>query len=1156
MPARRSFSRSLAMAILLLAGIAGAKAQDIMRFEHLTVDDGLSQNEVTAVLQDSLGFLWFGTPDGLNRYDGYEFVVFQFDPTEVTSISDNRITALLETSDGTLWVGTSDGLNRFDPEMATFTSFGREPGNATKLGISRISALLEDMSGQIWIGHSDPDNPEIGGLSRLDPLSGQAEWFELSSGENAVPVHSLAETNDGVIWVGTADGLRRFDPASNAFTTIRHDPADPNSPAGNDIRELFVDSEGQLWLGYWGDGLDCFNPASGEVLRHRPGGTDFDLGSGFISSVAQSSDGFMWIGTVDPSGSSSSSLHRYDPKSQSFQRIRHDPESETTIGAGTVRAVLEDRSHVLWVATDLGGLSRYDQVTQFIPHYFPTDQPTGLASPIVTAFLEQDKENIWVGTAVGLELFDRISNRFRHYRHRPGTSASLSDDHVTALAEWTDETIWVGTEHGLNRFNTTTGRSRRYLQDFSSEVENLESRVTALYSDTARNQLWIGTAHGLERMDVPTDVITHFHSDTDNASTLSSDQIVSLYSSQEWPNQLWVGTENGLNSVDLNSGEVVTFEADARKPLALSHRYVTALSTLPADSNALWVGTLAGGLNRLDIETGEFRRFTRRNSGLPGNTIYGIQPDGQGYLWLATNGGLVCFDPSNPEDVRTYGVELGVQSRQFNVGASYKTPRGEIALGGNNGFNIFSPSGFRDSPYVPKVVLTGYSIDGRLQTSSPDAILLVDEINLAHDQNDVTFEFVGLQFSRPEQNRYRVRLDRNGGDSTEWRDVGTQRTATYANLPPGRYTFDVQGSNSDGVWSNESARMLMRITPPWWQTWWFRIFAVVAVVGIAIITYKRRIRLIAQRNHELEELVTERTEELEQQTSALESKNDELEATLGQLRTAQTQLVQSEKLASLGRMTAGVAHEIKNPLNFVNNFAQLSEELTEELRTELASSADRNVGDVMDEVDHILGDLALNASKIAEHGRRADGIVKSMLLHAQGSSGDPEPTNLHTLLDETIDLVIHGSGAGGDGMPINIKRDYDEGLGDVIIVRQAIGRVVLNLMENAVYAMRENPSRESDRVPAITVRTADLGKEIRIVVEDNGPGIPEEVRLRLFEPFFTTKPSGEGTGLGLSLAHDIVQSHRGQISAASTPGEGTSFTILLPKHRAPFEGAD
>ncbi len=1145
--------RACALLLLLAPGWAGA--QDLVRFEHLTIDDGLSQNEVSAALQDSLGFLWIGTSGGLNRYDGYEFAVFQLDPADPTSISGNQITALMQATDSTLWVGTTEGLNRYDREMVTFTVFRNEARNPATIASNRISALHEDASGKIWIGHANPDDPTVGGLSRLDPLSGHIERMALTSGEESLPVYAFAETTDGVLWIATGDGLYRYDTVAKAVTSLSHNPEDANSLAGDDIRELLVDSEGLLWIGLWGEGLDCYDPASGEFTHHEPGPEGTQLNSGYISAIGQTRDGILWVGTANPNGAASASLHRYDFKS--FSRFSHDPNRETTVGPGTVRAIVEDSAHMLWVATDLGGICRFDQVTQPIPHFFPVSGDlSSLSSADVSSFLDEGKDILWVGTDEGLDRFDRFNGAFGHHRHRPGSPSSLSDDRVTALAAWRGDTMWVGTENGLNRFDRASGVFRNYAVNDGTGEEGTDNAVRALYADTQRNQLWIGTGHGLVRMDVTTGEITHVHGDPDNASVISDDQIVALYASEDIPHTLWVGTENGLNSVDLESGEISQFTADARNPDALSHRQVTSVSTLPGDSNALWVGTLAGGLNRLDLATGTFQRFTRRNSGLPGNAIYSIQPDDDGLLWLATNQGLVCFDPSRSSLVRVYGTDAGVQSRQFNVGASYRTQRGEIALGGSNGFNIFSPKDFRDSPYAPKVVITGYQVDGRAQAAAAEAVLLAEEITLPHDQNDLAFDFVGLHFSRPEENQYRVRLERKVGDSTEWRELGTQRTTTYANLTPGRYTFFVQASNGDGVWSQQTASVRVRITPPWWRTWLFRIFALFLVVGIGVAAYRRRIRRIAARNHELEELVTERTEELEQKTGALESKNEQLNATLGQLRTAQSQLVQAEKLASLGRVTAGVAHEIKNPLNFINNFAQLSEELAEELRHELAASADRPASEVLGDVDAILTDLALNSAKIAEHGRRADGIVKSMLLHARGTSGDPEPTPLHTLLDETIGLVVHGSGSGGDGVPVNVEKDYDERIGDVTIVRQAIGRVVLNLLENAVYAMRKHTASAVDYVPTVSLRTVDLGENVRIVVKDNGPGIPDDVLLRLFEPFFTTKPTGEGTGLGLSLAHDIILSHQGEITVASSAEDGTTFTIVLPKKLEELAGAE
>ena len=273
-----------AFGTLLLVGALGASARDLVRFEHLTIDSGLSQNDVTAVLQDSLGFFWVGTSGGLNRYDGYEFVVFQFDPTDTTSITDNRITALLETADSTLWVGTADGLFRYDPDSVAFTANRHNRRNEATLAFNSISTLHEDASGRIWIGHADAEDPEVEGISRLDPHSGQAERLAISSRNEATSAYAFAETPDGTIWVGTADGLLRYDAAADTFTTLRHDPAEPNSLAGNDVRELFVDSVGRLWVGLWREGLDCYDPASGIVDHHKPGPTSIELSSGYLKA--------------------------------------------------------------------------------------------------------------------------------------------------------------------------------------------------------------------------------------------------------------------------------------------------------------------------------------------------------------------------------------------------------------------------------------------------------------------------------------------------------------------------------------------------------------------------------------------------------------------------------------------------------------------------------------------------------------------------------------------------------------------------------------------------------------------------------------------------------------------------------------------------------
>ncbi|NNF59086.1 MAG: hypothetical protein HKN04_12700, partial [Rhodothermaceae bacterium] len=1119
---------------VLAAVAAGGRAQP--RFVHLTVDDGLSQNAVSSLLQDQHGFLWIGTEDGLNRYDGYTFTVFTYDPADSTSISDNRIGALLEGRDGLLWVGTADGLNRFDPATATFRVFHSDPTDATSLAAPRVAALHEDSRGRIWIGHGQRNDTGIGGLSRLDPETGEIERLLGGVGPSInepTPVWDFAETPDGTLWIATGRGVLRYNAANDTFTPLLHDPDDSNTLAADDVRALHVDGDGLLWIATWGGGLDCLDPANGRIEHHRAGTDGTALASDYVSALGRTYDGMLLIGTSVP-GERSATLHQYDYKT--FERIAHDPSRPESLGPGRVRAILEDHARVLWIGTAGGGLSKFDQASRPIPHFVPDPgDPQSLVSPVVTAFLDEDKLTMWVGTDQGLERFDRFREEFEHLRHDPNNSNSLTDDHVTALARGADGMLWVGTRAGLNRVDPVSRRVRRYRHDPGDRTSLTSNTVHALQVDSA-GTVWVGTDAGLNRLDPRTGEIEAFrHNPADNRS-LSDDDVMVLFARPDEPEILWVGTDGGLNRFDTATRQATRYQDDPADPGALSHRHVTALAARPGEPDILWVATLAGGLNRLDVRTGRVQRFTRRTSRLPGNTIYGLVPDDTGALWLATNRGLVCFEPASSE-VRVYDVDRGVQSRQFNPGAAYRTPRGELAFGGINGFNVFAPDDFRDSPFAPQVTLTSYRVRNEEASGLPGALplLRLDGLDLSHNRNDLLFEFVGLHFARPERNQYAVRLD---GYDDDWREVGTQRRAAYANLPPGRYVFRVKAANSDGVWSEDEASALnVIIAPPFWATWWFRLIAALTVIGLGVAIYKQRVRAIAARNRELEALVAERTGELHEQKLAAETKSVELAATLAQLQTTQTQLVQSEKLASLGRLTAGVAHEIKNPLNFVNNFAQLSEELTEELRTELAAVADRPVAEVLDELKPIIDDLALNAEKIAEHGKRADTIVRSMLLHARGSDGDREPVDVRVLLNETLDLAVHGAATGGDGVPVQIETDYDPAVDHLPIIRQAIGRVVLNLLDNAIYAVRDRAAKEgAGYTPTITLGSRAAGEVVHLTVADNGPGMPDDVAARLFEPFFTTKPSGSGTGLGLSLAHDIVQGHGGTIAVQTEVG--------------------
>ncbi len=488
-------------------------------------------------------------------------------------------------------------------------------------------------------------------------------------------------------------------------------------------------------------------------------------------------------------------------------------------------------------------------------------------------------------------------------------------------------------------------------------------------------------------------------------------------------------------------------------------------------------------------------------------------------------------------------------------------------FGGQKGVIAFDPARIQENTQPPRLVLSELRLVNQVVEPGPEALLQAPlsetaEVVLTHRQNDFSIGFVGLHYADPSGNRYNYRLVNYDQD---WRGVTEHRRATYTSLPPGSYRFEVKAANSDGVWTEEPVRLSVVILPPWWRTWWaYVLYGLLFVGGVFAVDRFQRRRLIKQEREraaiEQAELRAEAAElqaqATEAQAKALQAENErnrielekareleqaytELEQTHAHLKTTQAQLIQQEKMASLGQLTAGIAHEIKNPLNFVNNFAEINEELADELREALANG---------ESVDDLLNDLKQNAQVIAQHGKRADGIVHAMMQHASGGTGQREPTDINALVSEHIELAYHGKRAQVPGLQVEIERSLGERVGQLEIVPQDIGRVLLNLLGNAFDAVHEHAAGAGgSHAPTVTVSTRQVDGQLEIRVADNGPGIPAEIQDRIFEPFFTTKPTGSGTGLGLSLSYDIVtQGHGGTLTVESKEGEGATFVITLP----------
>ena len=534
-------------------------------------------------------------------------------------------------------------------------------------------------------------------------------------------------------------------------------------------------------------------------------------------------------------------------------------------------------------------------------------------------------------------------------------------------------------------------------------------------------------------------------------------------------------------------------------------------------------------------ETKKIKTFTR-NDGLPSMSIQGILGDENNHaLWLSTFDGLSRFDIESKK-FNNFSIADGIQSQLFADGAFLKTSQGQFIFGGSNGITVFSADDVQKNSVPPKVFLTELRLSDKPVIPGPHSILkqpLYDtkEIILPYDQNNISLEFIAIHYANPSKNKYAYKLENYDND---WREVANQHAAFYPKLSPGEYLFKVKAANNNGVWNEEGAILKIIVRPPWWRTTLAYIaYLLLLIAGGFLLDRYLRNRLVKK------ERERNRLRELEQ-AKEIEKAYYKLEETHQALKATQSQLIQSEKMASLGELTAGIAHEIQNPLNFVNNFSEVNKELLIEMKDEIDKGN-------LAEVKTIAGNIIENEEKINQHGKRADVIVKGMLQHSRNNTGTKELTDINELADEYLRLAYHGYRAKDKSFNATLKTDYDESIGKVSIIPQEVGRVILNLISNAFYAVEEKKNHQPVNYdPTVTVRTVKQNGKVEIRVGDNGSGIPQKTFDKIFQPFFTTKPAGQGTGLGLSLSYDIIKAHGGEIKAETRDREGTEFIVELP----------
>ena len=1000
------FNKTLLLLLYILFSSFWAIAQNPLdlKFERISsevvkYERGLSQNSIKCIYQDKTGYLWVGTWDGLNRYDGYKFKPFRaISSDNPFGLLYSSVTAVLEDIDKVLWLGTEQGLTAFDKKTGKYKQFLANSNNPNSINHNQINALTQNVNGIIWIGTKE-------GLSYYSPKKQMISrfLFPLISKEKKQPeINAIITDNKNQTWVATSLGLCKID--SN-FQIQLYLNSHNSSLCSDNIQCLFLNSNDQIWVGT-DKGLNLFDVKNNSMIALREKPNTQPTSQDDIKAIYEDKSGLIWMGT------NGSGLFIYDKNNNVFHQYSNQVENDFSLSNDYIQCITPDASGNIWVGTTWKGLNKVNLNSVRLSHYYHTSQKNlSINNNLVWAIYAEDPKKLWVATEKGICVYDSLQKSYSFIQHQENNPNSLINNKVRRITKDSKGNFWFGTfGAGMDKYNPKTKTFTHYYHIPGNPNSLSSNRVNHILVDKS-GLLWISTEDGLNCFDPEKNTFTVYRHTDNDANSISSNNVSLVY--EESDRILWISTYNGLCCFDKKTRHFYSYYYQPGNPNSLSHNVVFGIWR---DNKGLyWIGTFGGGLNKFNPITNEFKHYTTKN-GLANDVVYDIVGDKKGHLWMSTNYGLSRFNPVD-ESFINFDIRDGIQSYEYNLGTCAKSPDGQIFFGGMNGFNCFYPEEISKNNFIPPVIVTSVKILDHILDKDLENH---DTLLLEHNENFFTFEFSALDFTNPQKNAYQFKLE-NFESKWNYTDA-SKHFAEYTKVPSGTYIFKVKGTNSNGIWNKKDFQLVIIIKTPWWQTLWFRFLVVLSMVFLISYVILNRYKRIKRKN------------ELEKRFIEIEKQKLNFEQTALRLQMNPHFIFNS--LTSIQSFILN--NDTEKAIGYLSKFSQL-------MRLILANSRESIVS-LRNEIHLLKNYLELEKLRF---GQKFDFEI---LIQAQL---DDEFIGIPPMLIQPYieNAIIHGlvNKTQGKGL-LKLKIDFHEDILEVMVEDNGVGRAkAMEIVEKSGY---------------------------------------------------------------------------------------------------------